>query len=249
MPLDTATLAARLSRLSTALASDLLKGESLMERAGPVLTAMTPPEPGTSIAGPVLTVQFLPGRPELRERKGPPLNFEIVDGLQPHEVLVLAAGGSLKGAVLGDMIATRALHLGCGGVLADGAVRDLDDLADVGLPVMAAGIAPMAAHATLVPVASRCPVRFGEVTVLPEDWVLADRNGTLFLPRALAELAVERQEEAALRERFSRSLLEAGFRLTEVFPLPASLTPFLDAFRNHGTVPAAEAVRKALAAG
>src|SRR3546814_12448059 len=67
--------------------------------------------------------------------------------LSLHDALPIC----LEGAVLGDMIATRALHLGCRGVLADGAVRDLDDLADVGLPVMARGIAPMAAHATLVP--------------------------------------------------------------------------------------------------
>ena len=104
----------------------------------------------------------------------------------------------------------------------------------------------MAAHATLVPVAAGCPVRFGDVTVLPDDWVLADEDGILVLPLSLVERLIERHAAASVKERFSRQLLLSGFALTEVFPLPTALEPYLESFAATGTVPAAGTVCQAI---
>lgn len=224
------TRADRLSRIPTTIACDILKDHALAERSVPGLSPMTPE---ARMAGPVRLIEFLPGRPELR-RPGPPDNFRVIDGVQPGEVLVLCAAGSLAGAVLGDMLATRAKELGCAGAVVDGAVRDLDGLALAGLAVHARAVVPMAAHATLIPFACDRPVRFGGITVMPDDWVLADRDGILFLPPTLVDLVIDRAEAAIARDEFSRQLLLKGFALTEVFPLPAALAPHLDAFLSTG---------------
>lgn len=236
-------IAARLSRVPTTIACDILKDQALAERSPQGLSPMTPL---ASLAGPVRIIEFLPGRPEIR-RVGPPANFAIIDALQPGEVLVLCAGGSMAGAVLGDMLATRAQGLGGGGAVVDGAVRDLAGMALAGLPVHARGVAPMAAHATLVPFACDRPARFAGVTVMPQDWVLADSDGILVLTRALVDLLLSRAEAAMAKDAFSRQLLLMGFALTEVFPLPAALTDLLDAFLARGEMPSADAIRTTLA--
>ena len=238
-----ADLAQRLKAIPTTIACDILKDQSLAERSA---TGLAPVTPIASLAGPVRMIEFLPGRPELR-RAGPPANFTIIDALQPAEVLVLCAGGAMAGAVLGDMLATRAQALGGGGAVVDGAVRDLDGLALAGLPVHAKGVAPMAAHATLIPFACERPARFAGVTVLPNDWVLADRDGVLFLTRDLVDLLLTRAEPAMARDEFARQLLLMGFPLTEVFPLPPALLGLMQAFQIRGEMPDAAAIRLALA--
>ena len=239
---DRAALAQRLKGIPTTIACDILKDQSLAERSPQGLSPMTP---GASLAGPVRIIEFLPGRPEIR-RAGPPANFAIIDTLDPGEVLVLCAGGSTAGAVLGDMLAARAHHLGGDGAVVDGAVRDLEGMALAGLPVHARSVAPMAAHATLVPFACDRPARFAGVTVLPDDWVLADRDGVLFLTRDLVDLLLARYEAAMTKDEFSRQLLLMGFPLTAVFPLPAALMALLDAFVAEGKMPPAAAIHYAL---
>ena len=235
----------RLRRIPTTIACDILKDHGLSERAAVGLSPMTPE---ATMAGPVRMIEFLPGRPEIR-RPGPPANFAVVDTLRPGEVLVLCAGGSMHGAVLGDMLATRARKLGASGAAVDGAVRDLDGLALAGLPAQARGVAPMAAHATLIPFACDRPARFAGVTVMPGDWVLADRDGVLFLTPDLVQVLLADHEAALARDAFSRELLLMGFALTDVFPLPARLARFLEAFRQGGTVPDAGIIRTALSEG
>lgn len=236
-------LARRLTRVPTTIACDILKDQPLGERAALGLAPMTPQ---ASLAGPVRIIEFLPGRPEIR-RAGPPANFAIIDTLQPAEVLVLCARGSMAGAVLGDMLATRAQGLGGGGAVVDGAVRDLDGMALAGLPVHARGVAPMAAHAALVPFACNRPARFAGVTVMPDDWVLADRDGVLFLTRDLVDLLLARAKAAMSKDEFSRQLLLMGFPLTEVFPLPSALMGLLEAFLAQGEMPPADTIQTALA--
>ena len=239
-----ADLARRLKSIPTTIACDILKDQALAERSA---TGLTPMTPIARLAGPVRMIEFLPGRPELR-CAGPPANFAIIDALQPAEVLVLCAGGGMAGAVLGDMLATRAQGLGGGGAVVDGAVRDLEGLALAGLPVHARGVTPMAAHATLIPFACDRPARFAGVTVLPTDWVLADGDGVLFLTRDLVDLLLTWAEPAMARDEFSRQLLLMGFPLTEVFPLPAALLGLMQAFQIGGRMPDAATIRLALAA-
>ncbi len=243
--LDIPSLATRLRPIPTTTACDILKDHGLAERAAVGLVPMTP-EP--TMAGPGRMVEFLPVCPEIR-RPGPPANFALVDAVQPGEVLVFCAGGSMCGAVLDDMLTTRAQMLGANGAVVDGAVRDLEGLAQAGLPAQARGAAPMAAHSTLIAFPCDRPVCFSGVTVMPGDWILADRDGVLFLPLDLAHLVLAAHEGAIARDAFSRELLLLGFALTDVFPLPSSLAGFVDAFRQRGAVPAANAVRDALAKG
>ena len=87
------------------------------------------------------------------------------------------------------------------------------------------------------------------MTVMPGDWVMADRDGVIFLTPELIGLLFDSHEAALRREAFSKHLLEAGFVLAEVFPLPATLPAMYEDFAAGGDMPDLARVRAMLHAG
>lgn len=98
-------------------------------------------------------------------------------------VLVVDGGGSLRVALVGDMVAGLALEHGWAGLVIHGCVRDSAALASLGLGVAALGTNPRASGkdgAGEIDV----PVTFGGVTFTPGAYVAADDDGVVVLPAA-----------------------------------------------------------------
>ena len=100
------------------------------------------------------------------------------------KVLVVDGGGSLRCAMLGDMVAEQASKNGWEGLLIYGCVRDVDMLAQTDLGVQALASHPEKSE-------KRCigelnvPVTFGGVTFKPGDYLYADNNGVIISPSPL----------------------------------------------------------------
>ncbi|GGO09129.1 putative 4-hydroxy-4-methyl-2-oxoglutarate aldolase [Microbispora rosea subsp. aerata] len=93
-------------------------------------------------------------------------------------VLVVDGGGSLRTALLGDMIATSAVENGWAGVVINGAVRDTAALTTLDLGIKALGSNPRkSAKAGIGEV--DVPVTFGDVTFAPGEWLYSDEDGIL----------------------------------------------------------------------
>ena len=101
------------------------------------------------------------------------------------KVLVVDGGGSLRNALIGDMIAEKAVGNGWEGVIIYGACRDVDELAKLDIGVMALGCVPIKSvrrdEGQL-----NIDVAFGGVVFTPGQHVYADNNGIIAAPRALA---------------------------------------------------------------
>jgi len=98
-------------------------------------------------------------------------------------VLVVDGGGSLRVALLGDMIGALAHDSGWAGLVINGCVRDVDALGrlDLGLVALRSNPRPSGKGGSgEVDV----PVEFGDVTFRPGDTVYADADGVVVLPRA-----------------------------------------------------------------
>ncbi len=136
----------------------------------------------------------------------------------PGSVVVCASGGTRRGALLGELMATDAINRGLAGVVLDGPVRDLDDIDRIGFPVLAAGTA-LDRTATLRAQSVGEPVIVGGVRVSPGDQVVADQDGAVVVP-ALDWFAVW-SDVAALSEREERmrDRLAAGELLADVLGL------------------------------
>ncbi|GIH49153.1 regulator of ribonuclease activity A [Microbispora rosea] len=93
-------------------------------------------------------------------------------------VLVVDGGGSLRTALLGDMIATSAMENGWAGVVINGAVRDTAALAGFDLGIKALGANPRKSAKTGLGEID-VPVNFGDVTFAPGAWLYSDEDGIL----------------------------------------------------------------------
>ena len=97
-------------------------------------------------------------------------------------VLVIDGAGSLRAALVGDMIAGAALANGWAGLVVHGAVRDTAALSGLDLGIKALGTNPRRS-AKAGAGAIDVPVTFGGITFYPGDILHADDDGLVLLPR------------------------------------------------------------------
>lgn len=93
-------------------------------------------------------------------------------------VIVIDGGGSLRRALLGDMLAEKAASNGWAGLVINGAVRDVEEIAVTGVGVKALGNCPLKTE-KLGMGQRDIELHFGGVTIAPGDYVYADNNGVL----------------------------------------------------------------------
>ncbi len=110
---------------------------------------------------------------------------QAVDSPGEGRVLVVDGGGSLRRALLGGNLGAAAARNGWAGVVIDGGVRDVAELASAAVGIRALACVPW-------PTAKRnegqrdLAVQIQGVWVLPSDWLYADEDGILVAGRALA---------------------------------------------------------------
>jgi 4-hydroxy-4-methyl-2-oxoglutarate aldolase len=128
---------------------------------------------------------------------------------EPGDVLVLTSVEPLAVALVGELLATQAQKQGVAGMLVDGAVRDLDELASMGLPIWARFVRAQGATKGEVGELD-VPVTIGGAAIAPGDAVVMDCDGAMALPAdridEVLPLALEREE----RERTMRARYVAG---------------------------------------
>jgi len=103
------------------------------------------------------------------------------------KVLVVDGGGSLRKALLGDLIAASAVQNGWAGLIIYGCVRDVDALARLPLGVQALAAIPVKTEKRGIGDLN-VPLTFGGVTFHPGEFAYADNNGVLVSARALLEI-------------------------------------------------------------
>lgn len=109
---------------------------------------------------------------------------ELVAEPGEGRVLVVDAGGSMRRACLGDMLAEKACTNGWEGILMYGCIRDVDEIAALNIGVQALGAHPMKTEKKGIGERD-IPVRFGGVTFEPGAFAYADNNGIIVADQAL----------------------------------------------------------------
>jgi regulator of RNase E activity RraA len=156
-----------------------------MERFG-VADGIRPLWRGAALSGPAFTVWTRPG-----DNAGLHAAFERI---RRGEILVVSGGGDETRALIGELVAEKALALGVGGIVLDAAARDVVELERVGVPVFARAVTPAGPWKT-------GPYRLGEtvavggVTVAPGDWVVGDDDGVAIVPAARVDDVVAATHE------------------------------------------------------
>ena len=135
-------------------------------------------DPSMRIAGPAFTVEV---------RAGDNLMIHAAMALaKPGDVLVIDGKGDRTVALMGTIMINACKKLGLAGVVIDAAVRDTEELRELGFPVYAVGSNPNG-PTKFVPGRINWPVSCGGVTVRPGDLVVADADGVVVIERETAQ--------------------------------------------------------------
>jgi 4-hydroxy-4-methyl-2-oxoglutarate aldolase len=167
-------------------------------RVGIVDLPLTRVVPGSRVAGPARTALCAPGDNTMVHA--------AVAHAKPGDVLVLTSTEPAPVALVGELLATQAERQGVAGMLVDGAIRDFDELVELGLPIWARHVRAQGATKGEVG-ALDVPVTVGGAAIRPGDLVVMDCDGAVVLPAARVDevlpLARERVErETAMRQRY-----------------------------------------------
>jgi 4-hydroxy-4-methyl-2-oxoglutarate aldolase len=141
---------------------------------------------------------------------------------QRGQILVLTNGGGNQGALWGDVACTFAAHKGIAGVVADGAVRDIDALREMNFPVWATAISPSHPEKR-GPGSVNVPIVVDGVLVEPGDVIVADGDGVLVIPQAHLARTLEGARQRAAKEVAIRQRIKAGESLFEILNMDAAV--------------------------
>lgn len=180
---------------------------------------------GKAIAGPALTLQFMPKREDIYgagEYTDPEkqLHRHVLYHVQPGDVVVVDARGDMSAGVFGDMMSTYFKGRGGAGMVIDGCLRDYPNLKKLDIPLWLRGWTPnFHTQTNLMPFAVNVPIACGGVTVIPGDIIVADDDGAVVVPVKLAEDVLKNAKAKHDWEEFSRMKLMQGAPLQRYYPL------------------------------
>ena len=144
------------------------------------------------------------------------LMLRALDDLQPGEVY-LGTGGSPRYALWGELMSTRARHLGAAGAVLDGYARDINGIKRLAFPTFAIGRYAQDQGPRGKVIDFRCSVEIGGVRIAPGDLLVGDLEGVLVVPAAAVTEAISRAVEKARGEKLVRVAIEEGMSASEAF--------------------------------
>jgi 4-hydroxy-4-methyl-2-oxoglutarate aldolase len=167
-------------------------------RRGTVDGRIAPLAPAMRLAGPAFTIEVRPGD-----------NLMIHAAMtmaKPGDVLVIDGKGDRTCALMGSIMINACRKLGLAGVVIDAAVRDTEELRELGLPVYAVGSNPNGPTKN-VPGRINWPISCGGIAVRPGDLVVGDADGVV---------VIEREKAASLLDAAAKKVADERARLDDI---------------------------------
>ncbi|WP_250504001.1 RraA family protein [Caballeronia sp. AZ7_KS35] len=140
----------------------------------------------------------------------------VIDAVITDDRVLVIAGGAEGVSCWGDILANAATAKQVRGSVIDGLSRDIDGSESIGYPVFGRGVTMISARNRVIQIDSGKPVQMAGVTVSEDDYVLADRCGTVFVAAARIEEVLDLGERIASRQDGMVAAVRAGRPVAEV---------------------------------
>ena len=208
-PVLTPELKAKLESVCTATLSSQLRKRGLNNVSIDGLTATRPDQ---RIVGLARTLRYVPNREDLFKTHGGGFNAQkrAIDSVNEGEILVMEARGEKGTGTIGDILALRAQVRGAAAIITDGGVRDFSAVAAMDMPTYYSNPHPAVLGRRHIPWDTDITIACGGTTVQPGDIIVADADGILVIPPALAEEARRRLHRPGTRGDLHRRNGAAG---------------------------------------
>ena len=177
--------------------------------------AIKPLDPSLKLAGPVWTVSGHLDRTKTRHETL--LGWCTLLSKAPAGHVVVCQPNNHEVAMMGELSARTLAARGVLGFVVDGGSRDTELVLEQRFPVWCSFLTPSDIVARWIPDAYGAPVDIGGVTISTGDFLLADRDGVVIVPRAIAEEVVTRTEEVVSTESDMRRALVGGMDPVEAY--------------------------------
>jgi regulator of RNase E activity RraA len=201
----------RLDKLYSAVVADVL--DRLGYRQQIMNANIRPLYPTAKIAGFALTVHTVPAR-QISPAKPYEGEIAAVDALRKNDVMVVS---TCNASYWGELLSTAAKYRGSRGIVIDGYTRDVEKIVEMEFPVFCTGIHPSDSLGRVDVTTHNVPIECGGVLIEAGDLVLADFDGVVVIPHAVAEQTLAAAEEKVRGENTVRDALAGGMSVAEAF--------------------------------
>ena len=174
-----------------------------------------PIDPTLKLAGPVWTVSGHIDR--TKTRHDTLLGWCTLLSKAPAGHVVVCQPHNREVALMGELSAQTLAARGVLGYVVDGGSRDTDLVLEQRFPVWCSFLTPSDIVARWIPDAYGAPIDIGGVMIATGDYLLADRDGVVVVPKAIAEEVVRRTEEVVSTESDMRKALIGGLDPVEAY--------------------------------
>jgi regulator of RNase E activity RraA len=140
----------------------------------------------------------------------------VIEAITTNDRVLVVAGGLDGISCWGDILANASVAKQVRGTVIDGLSRDIDGSAGVNYPVYGRGVTMISARNRVIQIDSGKPVQMAGVTVNQDDYVIADRCGTVFVPAARIEEVLDLGERITKRQDAMVAAVRAGRSVAEV---------------------------------
>lgn len=167
------------------------------------------------------TLRYVPNREDLFKTHGGGFNAQkkAIDSVNEGEILVMEARGEKGTGTIGDILALRAQVRGAAAVITDGGVRDFSAVAAMDMPTYYANPHPAVLGRRHIPWDTDITIACGGATVQPGDIIVADGDGILVIPPALAEELADDSIAQEREEVFIAEMVAQGHSVDGLYPL------------------------------
>jgi len=217
----TPELKAKLESVCTATLSSQLRKRGLNNVS---IDGLSSTHPEKRTVGLARTLRYVPNREDLFKTHGGGFNAQkqAIDSVNEGEILVMEARGEKGTGTIGDILALRAQVRGAAAIITDGGVRDFAAVAAMDMPTYYSNPHPAVLGRRHIPWDTDITIACGGTTVQPGDIIVADSDGILVIPPALAE---ELADDSIIQEReetFIAEMVAQGHSVDGLYPLNAA---------------------------
>jgi 2-keto-4-pentenoate hydratase/2-oxohepta-3-ene-1,7-dioic acid hydratase in catechol pathway/regulator of RNase E activity RraA len=221
MPGLSPELKAKLESVCTATLSSQLRKRGLDNVS---IDGLTSTRPERRIVGVARTLRYVPNREDLFKAHGGGFNAQkkAIDSVNEGEILVMEARGEKGTGTIGDILALRAQVRGAAAIITDGGVRDFSAVAAMDMPTYYANPHPAVLGRRHIPWDTDITIACGGTTVQPGDIIVADADGILVIPPALADEVADDSIAQEREETFIAEMVQQGHSVDGLYPLNAA---------------------------